>query len=79
MCRNSHPSVKNMYLGFLVSAEEGGCEIISNHGLTLELKEFNGVKALEEGILCFGFIAGFVVCLFLFFKPSFYSAAKSIP
>lgn len=66
MCRNSHPSVKNVYLGFLVCAEDAGCEIISNHGLTVELNEFNGVKALEEGILSFGFIAVFVVCLFVF-------------
>lgn len=58
--------------------------MISNHGLTLELTEFNGVKALERrGFFVFWVhskFCGVFVCLG-FFKTSFYSesAAKSIP
>lgn len=37
-----------MQLEFLVSVEDAGYTDVSNHGLTLELNEFNGVKAPER-------------------------------
>lgn len=61
-----------------------GIQMISNHGLTLELNEFGGVKAPERrGFFVFWVhsdFCGVFVCLG-FFTPSFYSesAAKSIP
>lgn len=64
-----------MCLDFLVSVKMQGIQMISNHGLTLELNEFNEVKAPERRrffcllgsqlfLWCIWFVVGFLSLLF---------------
>lgn len=60
-----------------------GIQMISNHGLMLELNEelneFNGVKAPEEGLGFFCLLGLLGIFVFLVFKAFFLVGVRAFP